>query len=66
MFFFNLKLHLDPLTFGIQSNSQQNSTIIFPFVKGKPDRAMDDFSRTRDFRKKVMSNFRYLLFIRST
>lgn len=57
---------MDPLTFGIQSNSQQNSTIIFPFVKGKPDKAMYDFSRTHDFRKVVMSNFRYLLFIKSS
>lgn len=39
--------------------------MIFAVVKGKPDRAMYDFSRTRDFRKKVVSNFRYLLFIKS-
>lgn len=55
---------MDPLTFRIQSSSQQNSTIIFPFVKGKPERAMGDFNRTHDFRRKVMSNFRYLLFVK--
>lgn len=56
---------MDPLTLGIQSNSQQNSTTIFPFVKGKPDKVMYDFSRTHDLRKKGMLNFRYLLFSKS-
>lgn len=56
---------MNSLTFGIQNKCQQNSTTIFPFVKGKLDRAMYDFSRTHDSRKKGMLNFRDLLFIKS-
>lgn len=59
---FNLKLHVGPLTSGIPSNSHQNSAVTLLFVKEKPDIAEYDFNKARDFKEKVTSNFRYLIY----
>lgn len=57
---------MGPLTFGIQSNSQQNSAVTFPFVKEKPDIAAYDFNKVHDCKEKVTPNFRYLIYFSLT